>query len=95
MADLVHQVKAASALIMLLSVEDLPISQWIVYAELGLEGWIVNMRDDGTDDLDALQMYAQKFGTQVRIDHGSHVGYVAGTYSGTPVRIMGKVRDHA
>jgi hypothetical protein len=94
MAEFADQVQTSTALVQLLATENLPECNWIVFHDQGLEGWIVDT--DGSEDaLYALQMYAQKFGTGVRIDHAHHVGYTLGTYSGTPVRVMGKVRDHA
>jgi hypothetical protein len=94
MPDMCDQVQTSTALVLILTNENLPECNWIVYREQGLEGWIVDT--DGTEDaLYALQVYAQKFGTGVRIDYAHHIGYTLGTYSGTPVRVMGKVRDHA
>jgi len=93
MPDTHEQVKACATLMMILAYEDLPECHWIVFTEFGIEGSIVNREDD--DDLYALQMYAQKFGTGVRIDYSHHTGYTVGTYNGTPVRVTGKVRDHA
>lgn len=92
MADFTHQIRAASALMSLVATEDLPMCQWVMFSELGLEGYLVDREQSG-DQMHELQMYAKKFGTQVVIDRATHYGITSGSYHGTPVRVLGKV-DH-
>lgn len=89
MPDLSHQIAAGCALIKLLSMEDLPLAQWIVFAELGLEGWIIERPD--MDHMYELQKYAKKVNGRAYTDTNESVMYTVGTYDGVPVRVMVKI----
>jgi hypothetical protein len=89
--DVSDQTKTAAALLLLLSTEQLPACQWIVYHEFGLEGWV---RDDpDSDPLFDINVWAKKLGADIHRDGSSRILYVNGTYSHVPVSIRVKERD--
>jgi hypothetical protein len=89
MPDLADQTLSAAALLAMLTTDDLPVCQWLVLAEAGLEGFVDGERND--DVMYALQQYADKLGTGVQ--HFEKDMYVVtGHLYRAPVRVLGKVR---
>jgi hypothetical protein len=87
MSESVQQTKAVAALVAILS-EDLPMCSWIVFPDDGLEGWIVERDDSEFDPLEAIHVWAKKFGNGVA--KTGKVLITHGTSGHVPVRILAK-----
>jgi len=88
MPELVTQDEAIAALVAI-KTEDLPLCSWIVFANgTGLEGWIAETDDPDFDALEAIHVWAKKFGTGV--NKTGKVLLTYGTSGHVPVRILVK-----
>lgn len=88
MPETVQQRTAVAALVAILN-EDLPVCSWIVFANGdGLEGWIVDQDDPAFDSLEAVHIWARKFGSSVMKTGKVLITY--GTSGHVPIRILAK-----
>lgn len=87
MPDTVEQINAAATLVAILA-ENLPKCSWIVFPDDGLEGWIVERDDPSFDSVEAIHVWAKKFGTNV--GKTGRVLITHGTFRHTPIRILAK-----
>lgn len=87
MPDYVTQDDAIAALLAIKR-EDLPLCSWIVFPDTGLEGWIVDHESSEFDSLEAIHIWARKFGTGVNKTGKVLITY--GTFNHVPVRILAK-----
>lgn len=87
MPEYVSQDQSIAALVALRA-ENLPMCTWIVFPETGLEGWIVERDDPEFDSLEAIHIWAKKFGGIVSKTGKVLITY--GTSGHVPIRILAK-----
>lgn len=87
MSEYVTQDASIAALVAIRT-EDLPMCSWIVFPDTGLEGWIFDIDDPEFDRLEAIHIWAKKFGASVNRAGKMLITY--GTVQHVPVRILVK-----
>lgn len=88
MPEFVDQDRAIAALVAIRT-EDLPMCSWIVFSDgSGLEGWIAETDDPNFDVLEAIHVWARKFGSGVNKTGKVLITY--GTSGHVPIRILAK-----
>jgi hypothetical protein len=87
MSEYVTQDQSIAALVAIQS-EDLPMCTWIVFPDTGLEGWIVESDEPAFDRLEAIHIWAKKFGSGVGKVDKMLITY--GTVHHVPIRILVK-----